>query len=99
MGDQGGIHKGKKDCGSGTVTVDGIWEQNWEEIQWEESAKPKIRAGVKAASPERNRRKGVDYSKETDKAPLTAASSCFLRLCHHMTPPLMFVYLSYYLFP
>lgn len=45
------------------------------------------RAGVIAVSPERNRGIGVDYSKETDKAPLTAASSCFLRLCHHMTPP------------
>lgn len=42
---------------------------------------------VIAVSPERNRGIGVDYSKETDKAPLTAASSCFLRLCHHMTPP------------
>lgn len=45
------------------------------------------REGVIAVSLERNRGICFNYSKETDKAPLTAASSCFLRLCHHMTPP------------
>lgn len=45
------------------------------------------RETVIAVSPVRKRGISVDYSKETDKAPLTAASSCFLRLCHRMTPP------------
>lgn len=65
---------------------------------WNLGAKVKITVGgeckrenkreaVIAVSLERNRGIGVDYSKETDKAPLTDASSCFLRLCHHMTPP------------
>lgn len=40
-----------------------------------------------AASPERSSGIGIEYSKETDKGPLTAASSCFRGLCHHMTPP------------
>lgn len=55
------------------------------------------REAVIAGSPERNREIGVDYSKETDKAPLTAASSCFPRLCHHTTPPwCLFVFLIIY---
>lgn len=45
------------------------------------------RDAVIAVSLERNRGTGINNRKETDKAPLTAASSCFLRLCHDMTPP------------
>lgn len=55
------------------------------------------REALIAGSPERNREIGVDYSKEMDKAPLTAASSCFPGLCHHTTPPwCLFVFLIIY---
>lgn len=58
-----------------------------------ESERNKREAAI-AASRERRRGAGVDSSKETDEAPLTAASSCFLS----RAAPLMFVCLSYYLF-
>lgn len=45
------------------------------------------RDAVIAVSLETNRGTGINNRKETDKAPLTAASSCFLGLCHDMTPP------------
>lgn len=44
-----------------------------------------------------NRGMHISCSEETDKAPLTDASSCFFRLCHHMTLPLD-VCLSFVLF-
>lgn len=50
-------------------------------VQWEENAKEGMKEVEIAVSPYGNGGVGD----ETDKALLTAASSCFL--CHHMTPP------------
>lgn len=89
IGNQGGKAK-RKEWRTGTVTVDGICVWGGKKVKNTVGGERKTenkREVVIAVSLERNRGIGVDYSKETDKAPLTAASSCFLRLCHHMTPP------------
>ena len=92
-----GIREEGKDWRSGTVTVSGIQEQKVKNTVGGECKTENKREAVIAVSPERNRGLGVDYSKETDKAPLTAASSCFLRLRHRMTPPwCLFIFLIIY---
>lgn len=63
-------------------------------VESERKSERNKREAAIAASRERRRGAGVDSSKETDEAPLTAASSCFLS----RAGPLMFVCLSYYLF-
>lgn len=84
MGKQRSRAKGK---GGGDGGFFGWGEGVATDTVGEECKTENRREGVIAVSLERNRGICFNYSKETDKAPLTAASSCFLRLCHHMTPP------------
>lgn len=85
MGKQRSRAKGKSG-GDGIFFVLGGWGVATHTVGGECKTENR-REGVIAVSLERNRGICFNYSKETDKAPLTAASSCFLRLCHHMTPP------------
>lgn len=67
------------------VTLHRIWG-NERKVGGEFVTKKKSEAVI-VGSLERRAGISIDYSKETDKAPLTAASSCFLQLCRHATPP------------
>lgn len=62
-----------------------VWKHGWEIQVGKENISGG--GGVITVSLKRSRVRGVDRNTETDKGPLTAASSCFLGLCHHMTPP------------